>query len=165
MISFLTEAPFTKQSGPPLRVGLSLALLIGCTAPEPPVPAEATVTVLAQGGPLHGTNGVYFGPDGRLYVASVSSAAVAALDPETGAILERWGPEDGVQGPDDLTFGPDGSMFWTDFAFGDVGRRTPDGTTTVAVDLVPAFGGGEQHQATRNVEGAKWKEHNCPTAM
>jgi len=130
-VSLLTEAPFTKQSGPPLRVGLSLALLIGCTAPEPPAPAEATVTVLAQGGPLHGTNGVYFGPDGRLYVASVSSAAVAALDPETGVILERWGPEDGVQGPDDLTFGPDGSMFWTDFAFGDVGRRTPDGTTTV----------------------------------
>jgi sugar lactone lactonase YvrE len=95
------------------------------------MPEEATVTVLAQGGPLHGTNGVYFGPDGRLYVASVSSATVAALDPETGVILERWGPEDGVQGPDDLTFGPDGSMFWTDFAFGDVGKRTPDGTTTV----------------------------------
>ena len=128
-MSLLTEAPVIKPG--PLHVGLSLALLIGCTAPEPPVPAEATVTVLAQGGPLHGTNGVYFGPDGRLYVASVSSATVVALDPETGAILERWGPEDGVQGPDDLTFGPDGSMFWTDFAFGDVGKRTPDGTTTV----------------------------------
>ena len=137
-MSLPTEAPLTEQSGPPSRVGarswslgLSVTLLIGCAAPEPPEPAEATVTVLARGGPLHGTNGVYFGPDGRLYVASVSSAAVAALDPESGAIVERWGPEEGVKGPDDLTFGPDGSMFWTDFEFGDVGRRTPDGTTTV----------------------------------
>ena len=137
-MSLLAEAPLNKQSGPPSRVGarswslgLSVTLQVGCAAPEPPEPAEATVTVLAQGGPLHGTNGVYFGPDGRLYVASVLSAVVAALDPESGAILERWGPEEGVKGPDDLTFGPDGSMFWTDFAFGDVGRRTPDGTTTV----------------------------------
>ena len=137
-MSLLAEAPLNKQSGPPSRVGarswslgLSVTLLIGCAAPEPPEPAEATVTVLAQGGPLHGTNGVYFGPDGRLYVASVSSATVAALDPESGAIVERWGSEEGIKGPDDLTFGPDGSMFWTDFKFGDVGRRTPDGTTTV----------------------------------
>ena len=137
-MSLPTEASLTKQSGPPPRVGallwslgLSVMLLIDCGAPAPPEPAAATVTVLAQGGPLHGTNGVYFGPDGRLYVASVSSATVAALDPESGAIVERWGPEHGVKGPDDLTFGPDGSMFWTDIAFGDVGRRTPDGTTTV----------------------------------
>ena len=138
VVMSLLEAPLNKQSGPPSRVGarswslgLSVTLLIGCAAPEPPEPAEATVTVLAQGGPLHGTNGVYFGPDGRLYVASVSSATVAALDSESGAVVESWGPEDGVKGPDDLTFGPDGSMFWTDIAFGDVGRRTPDGTTTV----------------------------------
>ena len=89
-------------------VGLSVALLIGCAAPGPPEPAAWTVTVLAEGGPLHATNGMYFGPDGRLYVVSVSSATVAALDPESGAVLERWGPEEGVQGPDDLTFGPDG---------------------------------------------------------
>ena len=118
-------------------VGLSVALLIGCAAPGPPEPAAWTVTVLAEGGPLHATNGMYFGPDGRLYVVSVSSATVAALDPESGAVLERWGPEEGVQGPDDLTFGPDGSLYWTDFAFGDVGRRTPDGTTTVVASPGP----------------------------
>ncbi len=99
-MSLLAEAPLTKQSGPPSGVralswslGISVVLVVGCGALEPPEPTEATVTVLAQGGPLHGTNGVYFGPDGRLYVASVSSATVAALDPESGTILERWGPE------------------------------------------------------------------------
>ena len=135
MTPFPTQAPSTRPPEPCSRVGplwwgpgLSLALLAGCAAPEPPAPE---VTVLAQGGPLHGTNGVYFGPDGRLYVASVSSAAVAAIDPESGAVMESWGPEVGVQGPDDVTFGPDGSMYWTDIEVGDVGKRTPDGTTTV----------------------------------
>ena len=140
----LAEAPLTKQCGRPSRVGglswtlgLCVTLLIGCGAPEPSQTTGPTVTVLSQGGPLHGTNGVMFGPDGRLYVASISSPAVVALDPESGAILERWGPEEGVKGPDDVAFGPDGSMFWTDWAFGDVGRRTPDGTTTVVASPVP----------------------------
>ncbi len=132
------EVPLTRRSGPPSSVrafswslGISVVLVVGCGAPAPPEPAEATVTVLAQGGLLHATNGLYFGPDGRLYVGSASSAAVAALDPETGEVLERWGPEEGVRGPDDLTVGPDGSVFWTDFGFGEVRRRTPDGTTTL----------------------------------
>ena len=109
----------------------SVALLGGCAAPEPPEPAEWTVRVLAQGSPLHATNGMYFGPDGRLYVVSASSAVVAAFDPESGELLEQWGPGMGVQGPDDITFGPDGSAYWTEFAFGDVGKRAPDGTMSV----------------------------------
>jgi len=112
-------------------LGPGLSLLVGCGTPAPPEPVDAVVSVLSQGSPLHGANGVIFGPDGRLYVASVSSSEVAAVDPETGAVLERWGPEEGVSGPDDLIFGPDGSMFWTDIAGGDVVRRSPDGTTTV----------------------------------
>ncbi len=146
-MSLRAEAPSTRwtqrSAAPPhvgvraWSVGLGAALLAGCAAPDPPEPAAWTVTVLAQGGPLHATNGMYFGPDGRLYVVSASSAEVVALDPESGAVLERWGPEEGVQGPDDLIFGPDGSLYWTDFAFGDVGRRTPDGTTTVVASPGP----------------------------
>jgi sugar lactone lactonase YvrE len=118
-------------------IGLSATLLFGCAAPNPPAPAESTVTVLAQGAALHGANGIIFGPDGRLYVASVSSSVVAAVDPESGAIVDRWGPAEGIGGPDDLTFGPDGSMFWTDIAVGDVGRRMADGTTTVVASPGP----------------------------
>ena len=110
---------------------VGVALLAGCAAPDVPEPADWTVTVLAQGSPLHATNGMYFGPDGRLYVVSASSAIVAAVDKESGEVLERWGPELGVQGPDDITFGADGSAYWTEFAFGDVARRTPDGTISV----------------------------------
>ena len=115
----------------PWIVGFGAALLAGCAAPDPPEPADWTVTVLAEGSPLHATNGMYFGPDGRLYVVSASTATVAAVDKESGEVLERWGPELGVQGPDDITFGADGSAYWTEFAFGDVARRTPDGTISV----------------------------------
>ena len=128
----------TRQSGSPphgaVRAWIavcSVVLLGGCAAPDPPEPAPWTVRVLAQGSPLHATNGMYFGPDGRLYVVSASSAVVAAFDPESGELLDQWGPGMGVQGPDDITFGPDGSAYWTEFAFGDVGKRAPDGTMSV----------------------------------
>ena len=134
----------TRQSGSFPHVGarawsvvLGAVLLVGCGATEPPEPVAWTATVLAQGGPLHATNGMYFGPDGRLYVVSASSAEVAAVDPESGEVLERWGPAEGVQGPDDLIFGPDGSLYWTEFAFGDVAKRTPDGTTSVIASPGP----------------------------
>ena len=144
MFSRIQATMWTRQSGSALLAGarassvvLGAALLVGCGATEPPEPAAWTVTVLAQGGPLHATNGMYFGPDGRLHVVSASSAEVLALDPESGEVLERWGPEDGVQGPDDIIFGPDGSWYWTEFAFGDVAKRTPDGATSVIASPGP----------------------------
>ena len=42
-----------------------------------------------------------------------------------------------MQGPDDIIFGPDGSWYWTEFAFGDVAKRTPDGTITVIASPGP----------------------------
>ena len=112
-------------------LGAALAAGCGGSGPAAPDPAGATVTVLAQGGPLHGSNGIYFGPDGNLYIASVVSSQILAIDPESGAEVASWGPDDGVNGPDDLIFGPDGSMYWTDIGGGEVGKRTPDGVTSI----------------------------------
>ncbi len=114
-----------------LTAAIGLVLLSGAEAPPASAQSTPTVTVLAQGGPLHGTNGILFGPDGNLYIASVVSSAILAIDPESGATVSRWGADDGVNGPDDLAFGPDGSLYWTDIAGGDVGRRTPNGTTSI----------------------------------
>lgn len=86
--------------------------------------------VLSKGCPFHGTNGIAFGPDGLLYAAGVASAHIVALDPETGELVHRYGPEDGIAGPDDLAFGPDGSLYWADFTGGYVGKRAVDGTVS-----------------------------------
>ncbi len=123
--------------------GLALLLLAGCGGGEPRSGVEGDpgvpegITVLAQGGPFHGVNGIHFGPDGLLYLASVVTPAVAAVDPDSGEILELWGEAEGVLSPDDIAFAPDGSAYWTDIAHGTVGRRSPDGTSSVVADLGP----------------------------
>jgi sugar lactone lactonase YvrE len=88
------------------------------------------VEELISGAPFHGTNGLKVGPDGNLYVGSVLGGEILILNPSTGAVINRYGAEDGVVGADDVVFGPDGSLYWTDILSGEVGRRTPDGTVT-----------------------------------
>ena len=87
-----------------------------------------TVRTLVDGAPIHGSNGLYFGPDGNLYIASFGGNEIVKMDPNSGRILDRIGLERGVYSPDDLTFGPDGSLYWTAIMTGDIGRLFPDGT-------------------------------------
>ncbi|WP_247706581.1 hypothetical protein [Streptomyces liliiviolaceus] len=85
---------------------------------------------------LWGSNGVTFGPDGRLYVAQFLAGRISAVDPASGdvdVVVEQDGP---VQAPDDLAFGADGSMYIADLTPGRVWRRTPDGTYTLVSDEV-----------------------------
>jgi len=49
------------------------------------------------------------------------------MDPSNGKILDRIGPDRGVDVPDDVTIGPDGSLYWTAIMTGEVGRLTPEG--------------------------------------
>jgi sugar lactone lactonase YvrE len=99
-------------------------------APDKAARPAYTLKVLAKGAPIHGANGLAFDADDLLFVASVMGPEIVVMDPRNGRILERYGPDAGVQNPDDLTFGPDGSLYWTDLGTGEVGRRTPDGTVT-----------------------------------
>ncbi len=76
---------------------------------------------------LWGSNGVAFGPDGRLYVAQFLAGQISAVDPATGDV-DIVVPMDGpVQSPDDLAFGADGSMYIADLVPGRVWRRSPQG--------------------------------------
>ena len=88
------------------------------------------IVELVRGSWLRGANGTYVGPDGHLYVASTLSGAIVAFDVDSGDVVQRFGPADGVLNPNDVTFGPDGSLYWTDLFVGEVGRRAPDGTVT-----------------------------------
>jgi sugar lactone lactonase YvrE len=118
-------------------------MFAGCGESEPggdlqlDTGAREGVTVLAKGGPFRGINGIHFGPDGLLYLASVVTPAVAAIDPESGEIVEFWGEAEGARSPDDITFGPDGSAYWTDILHGTVTRRSSDGASAIVADLGP----------------------------
>ena len=89
------------------------------------------IVELVRGAELPGgVYGMYFGPDGNLYVGSISNSFIAVVEPGSGHVARRIGRDQGVLGPDDLTFGPDGTLYWTDIMAGEVGRMTPDGTVT-----------------------------------
>ena len=93
--------------------------------------AEAAVRKIGASASFRGINGIHFGPDGDLWLASVVTPAVARIDPESGEILENLGLGDGPKSPDDLAFGPDGSVYWTDISNGEVAMRSPDGSTRI----------------------------------
>jgi sugar lactone lactonase YvrE len=85
---------------------------------------------------LWGSNGIAFGPDGRLYVAQFLAGQISAVDVATGdveVVVPQGGP---VQSPDDLAFGADGSMYITDLVPGWVWRRSPAGEYSLVSDQV-----------------------------
>lgn len=95
------------------------------------------VQVFVEGAEVRGANGILFGPDGNLYIASVVTPGIVVMNPETGEIVRQLGPADGAKGPDDLAFGPDGSLYWTDILYGEVGRLRPGGVQSVIADVGP----------------------------
>jgi sugar lactone lactonase YvrE len=115
-----------------LILGIILLLSVTVVSAQALNRPTGTVTtkVLVRGAPIHGTNGMAFDDQGKLYVASAIGREILVMDPKTGKILDRFGPESEVDGPDDVAFGPDGSLYWTDILSGEVGRRTPDGVVT-----------------------------------
>jgi sugar lactone lactonase YvrE len=118
----LSAALVANASGGPSRDAEILASATAAPGYE--------IVELVRGSWLRGANGTYVGPDGHLYVASTLSGAIVAFDVDSGDVVHRFGPADGVLNPNDVTFGPDGSMYWTDLFVGEVGRRAPDGTVT-----------------------------------
>lgn len=98
--------------------------------------AKPEITVIAEGAETAGgANGLHFGPDGLLYMASVAASEIIALDPKTGEIKKRFGAEDGVVGPDDIAFAPDGAFYWTSIMTGEVAGYKADGSLVKAAQL------------------------------
>ena len=96
---------------------------------EEPADKELVLEEIAMGARLHGTNGINFGPDDNLYIASFYGQEVVSMNKQTGEIITSYGVDKNVLGPDDLIFHPDGeSFYYTDILTGFVGRMTLDGT-------------------------------------
>jgi sugar lactone lactonase YvrE len=103
------------------------------TTTEPPPPPEepfdvSLASLVGRPAETNSLNGGSVSPvDGTVYVASVGGNEITVHDPETGEILDRIGPERGVNGPDDVFVADDGTVYWTDLLAGNVGMLTPDG--------------------------------------
>ncbi len=97
-------------------------------------PGYAIERIVAGSG-LHTANGIAFGPDGRLYVASVCGESLFALDIATGAVTVEVPPFAGES--DDLLFTPDGDLIWTALMEGAVRRRSPDGSMHDLATMLP----------------------------
>ncbi|WP_424186274.1 hypothetical protein ACOBQX_00265 [Actinokineospora sp. G85] len=101
-----------------------------------PTSARWDVRRMNDPNPLWGSNGVAFGPDGRLHVAQYLAGTISAVDLATGEVEVVEPVEGPVQSPDDLAFGADGSMYITDLAPGRVWRRGPAGDYALVSDAV-----------------------------
>ena len=78
----------------------------------------------------------------KLWIADFYGGQVLAVDPDSGAILIRYKGDDGVSDEiDDLAIGPDGSVYWTGFNDGAVGRMTPSNVVGIVAGLDPGING------------------------
>jgi sugar lactone lactonase YvrE len=116
-----------------LVTGLALAPAASAWPPRHVV----THRLLVEAGPIAGANGIVFGDDGMLYVGSVGGREIVKMDPRSGRIVARFGPDQGFEGADDVALGPDGAIYYTALFTGEVGRIDPDGTHTTVATLPP----------------------------
>jgi sugar lactone lactonase YvrE len=113
-----------------VTVGLLAGSAVGVAAQDAePYSAEDGALVWSSS-VLNGANGLYVGPDGKVYAASVVGDEITVQDPDSGEVLDRIGPERGVHGPDDVVIADDGTIYWTEILAGNVGMLKPDGTFT-----------------------------------
>ena len=109
---------------------ISTGVLLQITAGRAEPAFPSVVGTIVEGAALRAAQGIIFDGQDVLHVASLDARQIVVMDPETGEILDTFGPETGVDVPDDLIFGPDGSLYWTALLLGEVGRLAPDGTVT-----------------------------------
>ena len=117
-----------------ISLTLALVLLLAVATPvqakERPEPLDARQGIeVGRAAATNGLNGIYVSPyDGNVHVASVGGDEITVHDPNSGRLLDRIGPERGVNGPDDLFITDDGTIYWTEILTGFVGMLKPDGT-------------------------------------
>lgn len=117
---------------------LLVALILSACQPIQPAPtAQAmpatTLAHFVEGAPVRLAVGLAVGPDDKLYVGSQWTRELVVLNPDTGEIIKRYGPSDGVDIPCDLAFGPDGSLYasmYPGFEGDGVMRLAADGKAT-----------------------------------
>ncbi len=101
-------------------------IFIACSG-EPPQPSAAKAELFLEGARISGVNGIHFGPDGYLYATSVVGSDISVVNTKTKEIIKRYGPAEGVFGPDDVAFNAKGEFYWTSIFTGEVAGFNNDG--------------------------------------
>lgn len=140
-------------------------------------PATRAIECIDRG--LLFTNGIAFGPDGRLYVAETLSGNIYRYECSRGRVsgkrqlfgnvIERFDPAE-LKGPDGMKFGADGKLYVAVFGQGDVtvlgldgkvtGRMKVDGSMPTNLAFGPA---GERKIYVTEVETGSVQILDVPT--
>lgn len=95
---------------------------------DQPAPVDQRPPVAVNGLALRG---------GRLFLADLKGGEILAVDPENGRITARWGTALGLDAPDDLALATDGSLYFSGYLAGTVGRISPAGDVSTIATLGP----------------------------
>lgn len=117
-------------------LAVSVCLLLWGGAAASAAAPRYKLEVLGKGSPMHGIQGVAFGPDGALYAASTAGRSLYRIDTKTGGISTYIGPPEASA--DDLAFGPDGMVAWTNIVEGVVYGRGKDGKVRALARDMPS---------------------------
>ena len=93
----------------------------------------------------YSTNGIYFGPDDNLYIASFYGDNITVMNKQNGKILRQFGVGDGVFGPDEHVIDV---TEYLDHLDEDQGMAEADNMSTF-----------EQAQCNQTMEGEYCPEH------
>ncbi|UCF69366.1 MAG: hypothetical protein JSV80_08870, partial [Acidobacteriota bacterium] len=104
---------------------LSLLAPSSLVADDSPLPDGWKVT--SKGAQIHGADGVFVDAEDMVYITSVMGREIVVYDPTRKEIVDRIGPERGVESPDDLFVTEDGTIYLTSILSGEVIRLRPDG--------------------------------------
>lgn len=127
------------------------------------VGSDYRVEVVARGAQFHGANGLRVDAAGRLVMASLFGNEIVVLDRKTGAVLERIGLDQGVNGPDDIAFDPTGRIYWIEPFTGVVARLSAAGRAETVAELPPLPTGiafradGRLVVGTKEMNDALWE--------
>jgi sugar lactone lactonase YvrE len=97
--------------------------------------------------PPKSTNGIQWS-SGRLWIASLEGSQIVQVDPDSGEIIQGYGPDDGLQPNDDLVLVDGGALVVTEPGLGTVSRFDPKHGRTVLAEI-----GSQANGITRCEDG------------
>jgi len=135
-VSSTTPGSTASPSAPTSPTSVAGTVVPGATSGRPPL------TPAADQAPPVGLNGIVYDHD-RLWIADYKGAQLLGVDPASGAIVSRYTKADGLSSaPDDLAVAADGTIYWTGFDSGDIGRIRFDAAGKPTFDVVANIGAG-----------------------